>query len=84
MRLLMLRRNDPYRNDLLVRLMGHEEERKNFPEYWSRVRNFLGSFIVTVLNNEKLLNKKQQCDKITLDDVVSCFQYYFTRIEDID
>ena len=73
MRLLMLRRNDPLRNELLLRLMCHEEERQNFPDYWNRVRNVLGPFIITVLNSEELIKEKQQSDIITIDDVVRLF-----------
>ena len=70
-RLLMLRRTDAFRNELFLRLMCHEEQRKQFPEYWDGVRQTSGPFILDVLNDEKMKNENDIGNRITLEDVVS-------------
>ena len=49
--------------------MGHEEEIKNYPTYWNRVRDTLGPFILDILNNKQLINEDEN-DKLTIENVV--------------
>ena len=69
MRLLLLRRTDSFKHELLSRLMGHEEEIKNYPTYWNRVRDTLGPLILDILNNKQLINEDKN-DKLTIENVV--------------
>ena len=66
----MLRRTDSFKNELYSRLMCHEEERKNYPEYWDDVKRTLGPFILEVLNDENAIHQNTMSTKITLEDVV--------------
>ena len=68
-RLLLLRRTDSFKYELLSRLMGHEEEIKNYPTYWNRVRDTLGPLILDILNNKQLINEDKN-DKLTIENVV--------------
>ena len=65
----MLRRTDSFKHELLSRLMGHEEEIKNYPTYWNRVRDTLGPLILDILNNKQLINEDKN-DKLTIENVV--------------
>ena len=67
----MLRRSDRYRNDLYLRLMGHDEDNEIDPEYWNRVKTVLGPMILDILNDDNVFNDKTHRNDITLDDVVS-------------
>ena len=49
--------------------MGHEEEIKNYPTYWNRVRDTLGPLILDILNNKQLINEDKN-DKLTIENVV--------------
>ena len=49
--------------------MGHEEEIKNHPTYWNRVRDTLGPLILDILNNKQLINEDKN-DKLTIENVV--------------
>ena len=49
--------------------MGHEEEIKNYPMYWNRVRDKLGPLILDILNNKQLINEDKN-DKLTIENVV--------------
>ena len=69
-KLLLLERNDPSKHHLLHRLMCHEDQRSNFPEYWGNVRNIIGPFIMEAINNDQILKDNEQIHKITIEDVV--------------
>ena len=49
--------------------MGHEEEIKNYPMYWNRVRDTLGPLILDILNNKQLINEDKN-DRLTIENVV--------------